>query len=162
MANPRQCGILLHPTALPSAYGCGDLGDNARAFVDFLSASGQRLWQVLPLNPPGYGDSPYSALSAFAGDTRLVSLEKLVETGDLLSDDLPEGTSRDAPPLRLKRVALRLAAERFAHAASARRREAFEAFCRDTDWLDDYVLFVALHAKYGGSSWLDWPSYNFV
>src|SRR3954465_3385367 len=83
----RASGILLHPTSLPSPYGIGDLGEEARAFVDFLHQAGQRLWQVLPLTPTGYGDSPYQSFSAFAGNPLLISLDVLVEQ-NLLAKNL--------------------------------------------------------------------------
>src|SRR5271166_4769378 len=88
MSFPRSSGILLHPTSLPGAHGIGELGGEAHRFADFLKDAGQRIWQVLPLGPTGYGDSPYQCFSAFAGNPLLVSLEKLVEEGDLTSDDL--------------------------------------------------------------------------
>src|SRR5215471_18416326 len=88
MKIPRSSGILLHPTSLPSPCGIGDLGAGAYAFVDFLKDSRQRLWQVLPLGPTGYGDSPYQCFSAFAGNPLLISLERLAEEGILSTADL--------------------------------------------------------------------------
>ncbi len=88
MHFPRTSGILVHPTSFPSAYGIGDLGREAFEFIDFLSDSGQHLWQVLPLGPTGYGDSPYQCRSAFAGNPLLISPEKLVEESFLEEDDL--------------------------------------------------------------------------
>src|SRR5258708_4354031 len=85
---PRASGILLHPTSFPGGFGIGDLGDEAYAFADFLAASGQSLWQVLPLGPTGYGDSPYACYSAFAGNTLLISPERLFEEGLLTKSDL--------------------------------------------------------------------------
>src|SRR6195256_3440165 len=90
MSFPRSSGILLHPTSLPGRFGIGDLGDEAFRFADFLVASGQTLWQMLPLGPTGYGDSPYACYSAFAGNTLLVSPEKLFEEGLLAKNDLDE------------------------------------------------------------------------
>src|SRR6266478_6992727 len=90
MTFPRSSGILLHPTSLPGPYGIGDLGPEAYAFVDFLEASGQGLWQMLPLGPTGYGDSPYACYSAFAGNTLLISPERLFEEGLLTKSDLDE------------------------------------------------------------------------
>src|SRR6266498_5948739 len=87
MNFPRSSGILLHPTSLPGRYGIGDLGPQAYAFADFLKSAGQSLWQVLPLGPTGYGDSPYACYSAFAGNTLLVSPEQLVTEGLLARDD---------------------------------------------------------------------------
>src|SRR3982750_577238 len=91
MNLPRASGILLHPTSLPGRFGIGDLGREAYAFADFLVASGQSLWQVLPLGPTGYGDSPYACYSAFAGNTLLVSPEKLITEG--LLDSAPRSTA---------------------------------------------------------------------
>src|SRR5712664_679566 len=88
MSFPRASGILLHPTSLPSRCGIGDLGVEAYRFADFLAASGQSLWQVLPLGPTGYGDSPYAGYSAFAGNTLLISPEKLFEEGLLTTMEL--------------------------------------------------------------------------
>src|SRR6185295_4651028 len=88
MSFPRASGILLHPTSLPGRFAIGDLGPAAFAFADFLAASGQSLWQVLPLGPTGYGDSPYAGYSAFAGNTLLISPEKLLEQGLLTDVDL--------------------------------------------------------------------------
>src|SRR5271156_1041962 len=88
MNSPRSSGILLHPTSLPGAYGVGELGAEAHAFADFLRDSGQRIWQVLPLGPTGYGDSPYQCFSAFAGSPLLISLDRLVERGSLNACDL--------------------------------------------------------------------------
>ena len=90
MRFARSCGVLLHPTSLPGPYGCGDLGPEAFAFLDFLSAAGQKIWQVLPLNPTGYGDSPYQCFSAFAGNPLLISLDRLVEQGLLSQSDLAD------------------------------------------------------------------------
>ena len=90
MRFPRSSGILLHPTSLPGPYGIGELGPAAHRFADFLRDSGQRIWQVLPLGPTGYGDSPYQCFSAFAGNPLLISLETLVERGYLDARDLNE------------------------------------------------------------------------
>src|SRR5215212_6333281 len=99
MRLKRSSGILLHPTSLPGRFGVGDLGGEAYRFVDWLAAAGQAYWQIMPLGPTGYGDSPYSAFSAFAGNTTLVSPEKLVESGLLEASDI-----EDVPDLSPKRV----------------------------------------------------------
>src|SRR5258706_14339956 len=99
MEFPRSSGILLHPTSLPGRFGIGDLGDEAYVFADFLISSGQSLWQVLPLGPTGYGDSPYACYSAFAGNTLLVSPKKLLEEGLLTTSDVD-----DVPSLPSDRV----------------------------------------------------------
>src|SRR4029079_11661604 len=92
MNFPRASGVLLHPTSFPTRYGIGDLGPEAFRFVDFLTASHQSLWQVLPLGPTGYGDSPYACYSAFAGNTLLISPERLVAEGLLSPADVSEAT----------------------------------------------------------------------
>src|SRR5437763_10207382 len=99
MTFPRASGILLHPTSLPGPFGIGDLGDEAYRFIDFLKAGGQSLWQVLPLGPTGYGDSPYQCFSAFAGNTLLISPEKLVEMELLRKRDL-----RNIPKFPVEKV----------------------------------------------------------
>ena len=88
MTERRSAGILLHPTSLPGRYGIGDLGREAYRFVDFLASTRQTIWQVLPLGPTGYGDSPYASFSTFAGNPLLVSLDRLCEQGDLLEAEL--------------------------------------------------------------------------
>src|SRR5271167_5090331 len=97
MSFPRTAGILLHPTSLPSRGGCGDFGPAAYEFVDFLAAAKQRLWQVLPLSPTGYGSSPYSALSAFAGNPVLISLERLAQDGWIADDRMAGLPGSDGP-----------------------------------------------------------------
>src|SRR6476659_8870560 len=114
----RSSGILLHVTSLPGPWGIGDLGPEARRFVDFLNTTGQQLWEVLPLHPTGYGDSPYQGLSAFAGNPNLISPDRLVEDGLLLADDLagigpfPEGRADFGAIIPLKRQLLQRAFER--------------------------------------------------
>src|SRR6266702_2169402 len=104
MSFPRSSGILLHPTSLPGRFGIGDLGSEAYAFADFLVDSGQSLWQVLPLGPTGYGDSPYACYSAFAGNTLLISPEKLFEEGWLAKADLDEIPSLPSEQVDFARV----------------------------------------------------------
>ena len=99
MTFPRASGILLHPTSLPGLFGIGDLGEQAYRFADFLVAGGQSLWQVLPLGPTGYGDSPYACYSAFAGNTLLISPQRLLEEGLLEENDLSNIASQ--PPERV-------------------------------------------------------------
>ena len=161
----RNGGILLHPTSLPGPYGIGDLGAEARAFVDFLVRAGQTLWQVLPLGPTGYGDSPYQCFSAFAGNPLLISLETLVEDGLLLHEDL-----QDAPAFPTDHVdfgaviawrgaLLARAAERFADGADADLGQDFDAFCAaQASWLDDYALFMALKEEHALATWSTWPA----
>src|SRR6267143_6121357 len=100
----RSGGILLHPTSLPGRFGIGDLGDEAYAFADFLIAGGQSLWQVLPLGPTGYGDSPYACYSAFAGNTLLISPELLIAEGLLASSDITDATSLPGERVEFQQV----------------------------------------------------------
>lgn len=164
----RRSGILLHPTSLPGPHGCGDLGESAYHFVDWLVTAGQTLWQVLPLGRVGPGNSPYVSPSAFAGNELLIDLRQLQRAGWLAEVDL---TNLPAFPNRrvdygavrqLKEKLLRLAAKRFfAGVASDASHRAFLAFCTDNSaWLDDYALFMALDVEYAakGKLWQDWPT----
>jgi 4-alpha-glucanotransferase len=152
----RSSGILLHPTSLPSRFGVGDLGPEAYKFVDFLVEAGQSLWQVLPLGPTGYGDSPYASYSAFAGNTLLISPERLVEDGLLDRADLeetPVGPVDYGYAHEYKTKLLAQAYERFGNSDPAE----FEAFKRRQSlWLGDYALFRALKDEHGGAAWTEW------
>ena len=148
---PRSSGILLHPTSLPGRFGIGDLGTEAYRFVDFLKAAGQRLWQVLPLGPTGYGDSPYQCFSAFAGNPLLISLERLLEKGLLPASVLretavfPDDETHYGRVIPWKMDLLARAARNFFAGASGDTRARFENFCAaHAGWLDDYALFMAL------------------
>jgi 4-alpha-glucanotransferase len=165
MKFSRCSGILLHPTSLPGTLGIGDLGPEAYRFADLLAGTGQRIWQVLPLGPTGYGDSPYQCFSAFAGNPLLVSLEKLVAEGDLppgdLADDLPAFSDRQVDfgwVVQHRLPLLEKAAKNFFARASATRREDFQAFCRqNASWLENYALFMALKEAHGGEAvWNKW------
>jgi len=158
----RSSGILLHPTSLPGAYGIGQLGAQAHAFVDFLRDSGQRIWQVLPLGPTGYGDSPYQCFSAFAGNPLLISLDCLVERGYLDARDLagkpafPVDTVDYGAVIAWKLPVLRKAFEAFQQAGPD-DRAAFEDFCqRHAPWLDDFALFMALKQTNNLVIWMEW------
>jgi 4-alpha-glucanotransferase len=160
---PRASGILLHPTSLPGAFGVGDLGEEARAFADFLAASAQTLWQVLPLGPTGYGDSPYQCFSAFAGNTLLVSPARLVEDNLLDKSDLADaprfaaGRVEFGEAIKFKNRLLRRAFENFKRTTSVALRAEFEAFCaRESAWLADYALFRAMKDARGGAAWSAW------
>ncbi|TLM65785.1 MAG: 4-alpha-glucanotransferase [Deltaproteobacteria bacterium] len=163
MKPARSSGVLLHPTALPGPHGIGSFGAEARAFVDFLAAAGQSIWQILPLGPTGFGDSPYNALSAQAGNPLLVDLPTLAAWGDL--DPAEAADLGDAPGRvdfaaahRVKEELLARAAGNFLARADAARQAAFAAYCRDqAAWLDDYALFAALRREFGGQSWQEWP-----
>ncbi|MCU1266924.1 MAG: 4-alpha-glucanotransferase [Acidobacteria bacterium] len=163
MSFARSSGILLHPTSLPGPFGIGDLGDEAYRFADFLSASGQNLWQVLPLGPTGYGDSPYACYSAFAGNTLLISPDHLVKIGLLTTADLSGAPVFAATQVEFDRVhkfkdeVLRKAYDRFAATTDTELRRDFEVFCEShASWLDDYALFRTLKDQHGGKSWTDW------
>ncbi len=159
----RASGVLLHPTSLPGPHGIGDIGPAACRFADWLAAAGQGLWQVLPLGPTGYGNSPYMCLSAFAGNHLLISLERLLERGLLDADDVEPPPDLPAERVDFERVApwkeslLRKAFERFGDGTDPGERDAFFAFCEEhAAWLEDYALFMALKAAHDGRLWTDW------
>jgi 4-alpha-glucanotransferase len=162
MPFDRRSGILLHPTSLPGQYGIGTLGQEVYNWIDFLAASGQRLWQVMPLGPTGYGDSPYQCFSAFAGNPYLINLEKLVEQGLLNPVDLQgapefsEATVDYGPVISFKLQMLELAFQHFSTSASQEQRGRFEAFCKNANWLTDYALFMSCKEAHGGNSWNHW------
>jgi 4-alpha-glucanotransferase len=159
----RRSGILLHPTSLPGEWGIGDLGKWAYRFVDFLVESGQQLWQMLPLGPPGYGHSPYQAYSSIAGNPLLISIELLAEQSWLPVEDLqsiprfPEsGVDFDAVT-PLKTHLLKKAAANFFKRNEDPVRPEFLEFClRAKSWLDPYAEFAALKDANGGSAWIQW------
>lgn len=154
----RCSGILMHITSLPGPYGVGTMGKEAFAFVDFLEKAGQSCWQILPLNPTGYGDSPYQSCSTFAGNHYLIDLDALVEEGLLKNEELKHIRWCDSDTKvnfglqyhnRLK--VLRLAYSRFTGSAE------FDAFCaQNSSWLPDFALFMALKEKFGGKPWYQW------
>jgi len=159
----RSSGILLHPTSLPGPFGIGDLGPGAYAFVDFLEAAGQSLWQVLPLGPTGYGDSPYACYSAFAGNTLLISPEQLIADELLTSENLGAIPTFEAERIdfevvhKYKESILRTAFASFKRANNPELRNAFAKFCvQHASWLDDYALFRALKDEQGGIAWNEW------
>lgn len=165
MTFPRSSGILLHPTSFPGQYGIGDLGAEAYAFIDFLVASKQSLWQVLPLGPTGYGDSPYQCFSAFAGNTLLINPSLLLEDGLLTSADLsgvenfPADRVDFGPVITFKNNLLKKAFARFQdHAATTQAlRAEFDAFTtQSASWLDDYALFRTLKDHHNGAAWNKW------
>ena len=152
----RKAGVLLHPTSLPSKWGIGDLGENAYAFVDKLEKAHVRLWQVLPLGPTGFGDSPYASRSTFAGNELLISLDKLYEEGwlelvDILKPQVEERERVDYGQAReVKTPLLRKAAKAFL----AEPAEDYASFCAEHAWwLDDYALYQVLCDWYGDSRW---------
>ena len=162
MNFPRSSGILLHPTSLPGGCGVGDLGPEAYKFVDFLVSAGQSLWQVLPLGPTGYGDSPYACYSAFAGNTLLISPERLVADGLLNSSNInPLAPASDRVNFgavhESKEQLLRRAYQNYRQTSATNLRSAFETFAeREAHWLDDYALFRALKDAHDGVAWNEW------
>ena len=165
MAFSRSSGILLHPTSHPGRYGIGELGREAYQFIDFLAQSGQKLWQILPLGPTGYGNSPYMSFSAIAGNHLLISLDLLREK-NLLSDadfeDIPDFPLDQVDFERLiawKIPLLRKAASNFVKGSDTILYKQFAGFCAgNADWLEDYALFMALSHAYQGKAWMEWPT----
>ena len=159
----RRSGILLPVTSLPRGWGVGDLGPAAYAFADFLRSAGQRLWQILPLNPtdPSYGSSPYHSISSFAFNPLLISPELLVRDGLLGAEELPgpslfpEGRVAYRRAAAIKEELFQSAYERFQQGFE---REGYDAFCREhAHWLDDFALFLALKSRFQGRPWYTWP-----
>ena len=163
MKFPRSSGILLHITSLPGPYGIGELGEEAYRFVDFLESAGQQLWQVLPLYPIGFGNSPYHPYSVFAGNHLLISLNKLAGDGLLTRADLesmpvsPRDRVDYGAVLGSKTPLLKKAFENFRNQASPEMRFDFQSFCDGNSyWLDDYALFMALKNAHGSAIWNTW------
>ncbi|MGB5713066.1 MAG: 4-alpha-glucanotransferase [Waterburya sp.] len=164
MLDFRASGVLLHPTSLPSRFGIGDLGENAYRFVDFLTNSDQQIWQILPIGPTGYGNSPYLSYSALAGNPLLISPEVLQQQGLLTPEEL-----KHLPDFPLDQVdfelviatkmpLLRRASDRFKAQDSPTKDEEYKLFCqRHNDWLSDYALFMSLKQANHGSAWNQWP-----
>lgn len=156
----RKSGILMHITSLPGPYGVGTMGKQAFAFVDFLHQAGQQYWQVLPLTPTGYGDSPYQSCSSYAGNHYMIDLDLLVEEGLLTSRELQEISWGERPTrvdfgrLYENRLSvLRKAFERFAE------NQQFQQFLEDNaSWLSDFALYMALKDRFGGAPWYQWPN----
>ena len=155
----RESGILLHISSLPTQYGIGTLGKEAYRFIDFLKAAGQRYWQVLPIGPTSYGDSPYQSCSVYAGNPYFVDLDTLLEQGILEPEDL-EGCHWGEPgrvdygALYYHRLPL---LERAYDKGREPRKAEFAAFRAANPWVEDYALFMALKRKFGGLPWNQWP-----
>jgi 4-alpha-glucanotransferase len=159
----RTAGVLLHPTSLPGRYGIGDLGDELVAFLDWVQSAGFRLWQVLPLNPPGYGNSPYGCVSSYAGNPLLISPQRLLHDGLL-----PPHAVADAPRFpdarvdfdavaKFKTALLRESFALFERHARGIHRSALDQFEHDNKWLADWALYAALKERHGGKQWSEWP-----
>lgn len=164
MRFERSSGILLHPTSLTGPYGIGDIGPQARDWIDFLYESGCSLWQILPLGPTGYGDSPYQCFSAFAGNPYLISPDALLEEELALPEDLagsqsfPEGEINYGEVIPWKLRLLDTAFERFLSVKDLSMMEEYENFRQSQSfWLRDYALFMAIKQAQGGGSWAEWP-----
>ena len=164
MRFPRASGILLHPTSLPGPYGIGDIGPTALAFVDLLAEAGQTYWQMLPLTPTGYGDSPYSSFSAFAGNTLMISPDSLLGDGLLDQNFIDE-----RPDFREDRVdyggvyewktqMLMAAFENFHRQGEELRGELDKFAAENAWWLDDYALYRSIKVSEGQKPWFEWPT----
>ncbi|MCC0176804.1 4-alpha-glucanotransferase [Waterburya agarophytonicola K14] len=165
MLDFRASGILLHPTSLPSRFGIGDLGDQAYKFIDFLANSDQQIWQILPIGPTGFGNSPYLSYSALAGNPLLISPEVLHGKDLLTTEEL-----NSTPDFPLDRVdfdrviaskipLLRRASDRFKTQIAKTADSEFKRFCdRQNDWLSDYALFMSLKQAHNGKSWHQWDA----
>ncbi len=158
----RSSGILLHPTSLPSKYGIGDLGVEAYEFVDFLILSGQKLWQVFPLGPTGYGDSPYQSFSAFAGNPLLISIDDLISKKLLNKDNIKKNNFSHSrveygEVINYKQNLFQIAYETFLSNNNRLLKEKFERFQQENSfWLEDYSLFRAIKDYFQGASWRSW------
>jgi len=164
MEFERSAGILLHPTSLPGKYGIGTIGYEAFHFIDFLVHSGQKLWQIFPLGPTGYGDSPYQSFSAFAGNPLLISLELLKEDGLLLQKDLdsiPVFNKHNIDYGKLVEVKDQLLRQAYQNYKTDDKKFTIDCgnFCVDNkEWLDDYALFMAVKEYHGGKLWTQWET----
>ncbi|CAN1212901.1 4-alpha-glucanotransferase [Tumidithrix helvetica PCC 7403] len=163
MPFQRSSGVLLHPTSLPSQFGIGDLGQSAYQFIDFLAKSGQKLWQVLPLGPTGYGNSPYMSYSAIAGNHLLISPELLVEQNLLTEadfEDVPEFAADIVEfdrAILYKMQLLQIAYDRFQDRLKHQHNHEYGQFClEEAKWLDDYALFMALVEENPSVTWNNW------
>ncbi|KAB3534099.1 4-alpha-glucanotransferase [Alkaliphilus pronyensis] len=156
----RQCGILLHPTSLPSKYGIGDMGKEAYQFVDFLKRANQKLWQVLPLNPPGYGESPYQCFSAFAGNPLIISIDLLLEDGYLEYNDIeavPSFSESKVEFQKVKEYKDIIFKKAFNSFKKLKKDDSYFRFIEDNkNWLHDYGLFMAIKDHSNGRPWNKW------
>ncbi len=155
----RQGGILMPIFSLPSAYGIGDFGKEAYDFIDFLKKGKQKVWQLLPIGPTSYGDSPYQSFSAYAGNPYFIDLDKLIEEGLLSKSDV-ENINWGKNPERVdygaiwdnRYVVLRKAYENFKN----KKDEKFDDFCKENPWLENYTLYMSIKATFDNKSWLEW------
>ena len=158
----RRAGILLHPTSLPSKYGIGDLGKEAYEFIDYLKAAGQSIWQILPLNPVGFGYSPYQSPSAFAGNPMLISIDGLIEMGLLTENDISFKPPKISSSIDFERVTalknscLQKAFSNFKTSNNNELYKIFENFCtKEAYWLNDYAMFMAIKSQNRNKYWTE-------
>lgn len=161
--SARYSGILAHPASFPSPYGIGDFGKGAYDFIDFLKSSGQTLWQLLPIGPTGFGNSPYQSLSVFAGQPLLISPDRLLADDLLKKDDIlnipcfPPASTDYGAVIEFKNRLLRKAFRLFQKTSNASLKDGFLKFCEQNRfWLDDFSLFMAGKSAHGGKEWLAW------
>ena len=164
MTIKRSSGILMHISSLPGKFGIGDAGKSAYEWVDFLDQTGVKYWQILPLNPTGYGDSPYQGLSAFAGNPLFIDLDNLVELGLISYSQISDHPNFPVQKVNFSKVnawkikILRLAFDEFIKGGNDQLQSDFEAFCiENKHWLDDFASFMALRLEHKLVSWKDWP-----
>lgn len=161
----RSSGLLLHPTSLPGPHGIGQLGESAYRWIDFLVKARQSVWQILPLGPTGFGNSPYQTTSVFAGNPLLIDLSLLAEEGYVSRDDLAAAPSFPDHRVDFDRVIawkiplLLNAYHQFNRTVSDTEKRAFQSFCQrhDEPWLNEYALFMALKDYFDGKAWNAWP-----
>ena len=163
MIQSRAAGLLLHPTSLPGRFGIGDFGDELIAFLDWAKSAGIRLWQILPLNPPGYGNSPYGCHSSYAGNPLLISPQRLRDDGLLPEralDDVPEFPDHSVDFDRVAPFKNHVLRQSFKHFRLRRRSEhhyAMHRFEEDNRWLEDWAIYAALKERHAGAKWTEWP-----
>jgi len=162
MEFQRSSGIIMHISSLHGKYGIGDLGRPAYEFVDFMADAGQKLWQILPMGPTGYGDSPYQSFSAFAGNHYFIDMESLVEKGFLEERDLTsliDGNIEESVDFGLiHREKMRLLRRAYDSYLQTEQWEEVEEFKKNSEyWIEDYCLFMALKKNFGFTQWQKWP-----
>ena len=165
VTNKREAGILIHPTSFPSRYGIGDFGEEAYGFMDFLEQSGQRLWQILPVNPVGYGESPYQGLSAFAGNPMLISPDKLRDAKLLTDKDISAALGEQTFPAEkidfepIKKIKDALFRKAYSNFKKKRAKDKkYQQFVdNEATWLEDWTLFAAIKQENNLKPWTDWP-----